>query len=420
MTRPMRATIAVSVFALAAGWALGCGEDDPKKGPATGTGTTSSGTGGDAGGGTGGSSSGTGGTAGGGGAAVEDCYDGKDNDQNGTTDCIDGDPACTELCADPCSAPKVLSKVETQHEDYYLGDNTGFSAVAGTSCIAPDPAVPGATSVFQVTSGQDGVLEVWLSSLWGDNFTLSLRTTCGDAGSELACVENVDETSTGDEYASIVVTTGQTVFILVQSYADVWDGAYTLDARTRVPACGDGIIDAGEECDDQNANAGDGCSPSCALEVSEIEPNDSPPGNAWTFPFVGIIDPPNDTDIVSVTVPGNNYSMLVNTFDLGSGHCGQGKLDSYLVVYDSGMQTVGSDDDSGDGFCASAAARGLSAGTYYVRVARSPKAPPDMTFFYALYVEMDECGNNVVAAAEQCDDGNTQSGDGCSAGCIIE
>jgi len=158
MIRSMRATLAVSVLALAGGWALGCGEDDPKMGTPTGTGTASSGTGGSVGGGggAGGSSSGTGGSAGAGGTLIEDCYDGEDNDDNGTTDCMDGDPACTDLCADPCSAPKVLAGVETQHDDSYLGDNTGFAAVVGTSCIAQDPAVPGATSVFQVTSGQTG------------------------------------------------------------------------------------------------------------------------------------------------------------------------------------------------------------------------------------------------------------------------
>jgi len=32
------------------------------------------------------------------------------------------------------------------------------------------------------------------------------------------------------------------------------------------PGCGDGVVGAGEQCDDGNLNAGDGCSPVCALE----------------------------------------------------------------------------------------------------------------------------------------------------------
>jgi len=31
-----------------------------------------------------------------------------------------------------------------------------------------------------------------------------------------------------------------------------------------VPRCGDGILDAGEVCDDGNADPGDGCAPDCA------------------------------------------------------------------------------------------------------------------------------------------------------------
>lgn len=32
------------------------------------------------------------------------------------------------------------------------------------------------------------------------------------------------------------------------------------------PVCGDGVLDAGETCDDQNTTAGDGCSSACAVE----------------------------------------------------------------------------------------------------------------------------------------------------------
>ncbi len=31
-----------------------------------------------------------------------------------------------------------------------------------------------------------------------------------------------------------------------------------------------------------------------------------------------------------------------------------------------------------------------------------------------------ECGNNLVNLNEQCDDGNTTSGDGCSSNCTLE
>ena len=36
------------------------------------------------------------------------------------------------------------------------------------------------------------------------------------------------------------------------------------------PVCGDGTVDAGEECDDGNTMGGDGCSPSCVLETGPV------------------------------------------------------------------------------------------------------------------------------------------------------
>ncbi|MBK7196662.1 MAG: hypothetical protein IPH80_29650 [Myxococcales bacterium] len=34
-----------------------------------------------------------------------------------------------------------------------------------------------------------------------------------------------------------------------------------------VPVCNDGLVEGSEGCDDQGNAAGDGCSPTCAVEV---------------------------------------------------------------------------------------------------------------------------------------------------------
>src|SRR6185369_10674299 len=36
------------------------------------------------------------------------------------------------------------------------------------------------------------------------------------------------------------------------------------------PACGDGVLDGVDECDDGNLNSGDGCSPSCQIEANWV------------------------------------------------------------------------------------------------------------------------------------------------------
>ena len=45
----------------------------------------------------------------------------------------------------------------------------------------------------------------------------------------------------------------------------------STDQGSTNPYCGDGIIDQGEECDDGNSIAGDGCSENCMVELSGVQ-----------------------------------------------------------------------------------------------------------------------------------------------------
>jgi cysteine-rich repeat protein len=62
---------------------------------------------------------------------------------------------------------------------------------------------------------------------------------------------------------------GEPVYVIVDS--DNYPGAFQLDAAFD-PACGNGFVSewAGEECDDGNTEAGDGCSPYCTIEYDVI------------------------------------------------------------------------------------------------------------------------------------------------------
>ena len=84
--------------------------------------------------------------------------------------------------------------------------------------------------------------------------------------------------------------------------------SYVLDVHVAAPGCGDGILETGEQCDDGNTTAGDGCSPTCQLEknyIPETEPNDTsalanPLGSAGGF--IGAISPAGDHDYFSFDV----------------------------------------------------------------------------------------------------------------------
>jgi len=130
---------------------------------------------------------------------------------------------------------------------------------------------------------------------------------------------------------------------------------------TPVGNCGNGILDPGEQCDDGNNIAGDGCGPTCHFEVC---------GN-------GILDPGEQCDDGNTT-SGDGCSATCQR----EPRCGDG-------ILDPGEQCDDGNTTSGDGCSATCQ--------------HEPR-----------------CGDRVLDPGEQCDDGNTTSGDGCSAACRIE
>ncbi len=129
--------------------------------------------------------------------------------------------------------------------------------------------------------------------------------------------------------------------------------------------CGNGVVEAGEECDDGNLVAGDGCDPQCGQE-----------------PFVcgnGIVEPGEDCDDGN-HVAGDGCDPVCQS---EPGICGNGVLE-YGEDCDDGNLV------SGDG-CSQ-----------------------------ACDAEQAQCGNGILEPGEECDDGNTTSGDGCNSACDSE
>lgn len=190
------------------------------------------------------------------------------------------------------------------------------------------------------------------------------------------------------------------------------------------PYCGDFVIDSNEECDDGNNEPGDGCASDCLVESSEKEPNDTA-AEATVFgansTYFAKIES-KDIDYVKYSVVGSNASLLVRILDVGDGACAKGFIDSYVDILSAdGTTILSSDDDAGEGSCSRAVLATAPIGDYFVRIQAAPKNMLS-SFIYRLRIDEIEniCGDGTITPAEECDDGNSVSGDGCSANCTIE
>jgi len=176
--------------------------------------------------------------------------------------------------------------------------------------------------------------------------------------------------------------------------------------------CGDRVISMGEACDDGNTTAGDGCSADCStVEKGYTCP---PTGGKCTIAKVlcpnATIDPGEECDDGNST-SGDGCSLNCK---LEPGYicpavgqpcklkefCGNG-----TVSYTLGETCDDGNTVAGDGCSATCT---IEPG-YTCSNAASPSV-----------CTKEVCGNKKIAAAETCDDGNTASGDGCSASCKLE
>ncbi|MDC0710006.1 DUF4215 domain-containing protein [Stigmatella sp. ncwal1] len=124
--------------------------------------------------------------------------------------------------------------------------------------------------------------------------------------------------------------------------------------------CGNGTLQAGETCDDSNANDGDGCSSTCSIETDE---------NGWLC-----------------RTPGQLCVRNV---------CGDGVRGAKESCDDFNAQ-------SGDGCSATC------------MVENGWNCPSTGN------CQAAQCGDSIIAGDEECDDGNPAAGDGCSVTCRLE
>lgn len=197
-------------------------------------------------------------------------------------------PAASSICQGSCNQDTCFFDAEISSEDYYL------DSACGNLCNSPNP-VCGNSKVDEGEECDDG------NARSGDGCSSSCMNegapepVCGngivEAGEECddsnlnsgdSCSASCTIESAGAECWSLSTIFGNASTPLCQAscgqadcYFDpeVSSEIYFQDNVCRVPChyepaklCGDGMLEAGEECDDGNSVSGDGCSSSCMNE----------------------------------------------------------------------------------------------------------------------------------------------------------
>lgn len=210
-----------------------------------------------------------------------------------------------------------------------------------------------------------------------------------------------------------------TYYVVVRGYDPTVAGPYSISVTAGAPACANGIAEynnpAPEQCDDGNTVPGDGCDAACRIETLGLY---TAPGPDTAFP--GSITPAGDVDFFQLVVTSTTY-VLIETFapTAASGTCTG--VDTVIFLTNESLQILAEDDEGGVDSCSSLYVE-LSPGTYYVAVV-DYLGGEILAYEVAFHsTTPNVCGNGVPegAANEQCDDGNTVPGDGCSATCTLE
>ncbi|MBL8744252.1 MAG: hypothetical protein JNK04_24265 [Myxococcales bacterium] len=186
-------------------------------------------------------------------APPEVCDNDTDDDFDGDTDCGDADCAALPECAaGTCATPTALT-------DGVIASGTTVGATNTADSICATAS--GNEVVFSYTSATTGGL--FVSMLSASDQGIHVRTTCTDAGTELACADAVLGNQV--ETVGMPITAGQTVFIFVDAYQPGEEDSFQVVAEAFTEVCDDffdGDADGDPDCADfPECNGTAACTP---------------------------------------------------------------------------------------------------------------------------------------------------------------
>jgi cysteine-rich repeat protein len=358
-----------------------------------------------------------------------------------TTATQTGSYALVVLTAPAACGNGILEK----GEDCDNGTSNGPDAPCSTSCkfnFIGEVMAPGGMVMTTLLMMDDIRLLKITTSMPGQGIEVSTKDPSGQCtvAAQLQLfdpMQNMLGTATGDgmggdcgaiRFPQDAFATNLAVgtYILLLQNNGMTGGSITIDVNVRNPACGNGALESlvGEQCDDGNTTSGDGCSSTCTIEPKAMF---SGPGTATapaTMSFLGTL-PAGRRDYYQILMSAPGYIMAetgVPTVPMCTN-----SADTKLDILDSTFHVLGgSDDISMTDKCTriawdpSAPYNKVLAGTYYIDAYAYSATTAIAGYQLAVKLVAVGCGNAIAEMGEQCDDGNTTAGDGCSATCQLE
>ncbi|MGZ3419852.1 MAG: DUF4215 domain-containing protein [Polyangiales bacterium] len=358
---------------------------------------------------------------------------------NGTLEsgeeCDDGNvvtgDGCSPMCkveskgpADVCPGSELTLTLGTTS---YKGSVSGSTLDAYGHYAGSCGGGLGPDQVYMIKPAVTGTAFVKLKADY--DATIYFRKDCAKSVDEDSC-SAIASGSTGS--SKIAVTKDEPLYIIVDSL--IGGGTYKLDVELVEAKCGDGAIQLGEQCDDSNAVAGDGCSATCQIEPGGVA--DDCPGMPLIMKGTG--DAPRKIVLAGDTSTANDTAT--NTFGHGCGNYSYGNHDYAIKpdmtgslkietnqAYASASFSVASEcnNKAYTLWCDQTSVKGnpldgsipvTKDQWVYLIIDGGAKGPYTAT----LTLTKGACGNHVLDGGETCDDGNTTDGDGCSATCALE
>lgn len=214
---------------------------------------------------------------------------------------------------------------------------------------------------------------------------------------EIGAVANTIATWSYDELATtsgIYKSTGVNPNFI--SFSDPYVASHGVaDAAVRLyidnPACGDGIVDMGEDCDDGNVTNSDGCPTTCVGAYC---------GDG--FPWYGK-EQCDDGNYLNIDACLNNCNLA---------SCGDGYLWLGAEACDDGNQ------DNSD-LCTNACEPAICGDGFVQPGEACDDANPFDNDACSNDCVPDSCGNGKMEGSEECDDGNGDNSDTCTNGCTL-